>query len=77
VTNDPEKERQELTEACFEELSATNKNICYLVPRYIVALSRIHYCHWDGAIPSFFIGIGLHVGANNVKRLSVAFETQQ
>jgi len=28
VTNEPEKKREELTEACFEELSATKKQIC-------------------------------------------------
>jgi hypothetical protein len=40
-----------------------------------VTLSRIHCCHWEGAIPSLFIVIDQHVGANNVQRLSVAFQS--
>lgn len=77
MTNQPEKKRAEMTEAWFEKLSITKKNICKLVPRFIVALSRIHCCHWDGTIPSFFIVTDINEGGNNVKRLSVAFETQQ
>jgi len=77
VTKQSEKKREELTNAYFEELSATKKNIRKLVPRFMVALSRIHCCNWDWEIPSLFIVTDLHAGASNVKWLNVAFETQQ
>ena len=77
MTNESEKKREEITEAYFEDLSTTKRKISKLVPRLMVALWKIRCCHWDGAIPPLFIVTDLDVGVNNMKRLSVAFGTQQ